>query len=203
MGVEVTNPHQSYGSGTHQCDGCGTLLPPRSLEPPNRDKATSLAVKFLRRDHLCFRIGEFVNCGERGARCGEQQDPCQRRERQHLFIGGKGSTRLCCAYSPNTRWSFGDCFARQSPFSLRGNQAITRGRADTHHETTTQKRTWPRTKPSVSQLQSGAYELYSACRMRINGRKHLVSTRPSQMLHLGRHVCLNYWLGHICVCISV
>ena len=54
-----------------------------SLEPPNRGKATSLTVKFLRRTHPCFRICKL--CGEREARCGEQSEPRQRRE--NLFIG--------------------------------------------------------------------------------------------------------------------
>jgi hypothetical protein len=84
-----------------------------SLEPPNRGKATSLAVKFLRRAHPCFRICKL--CGEREARRGEQPEPRQRRE--HLFISGKCSTRLCCAYSPTTRWPSGDCFCGETFFS--------------------------------------------------------------------------------------
>ncbi len=131
----------------------------------------------------------------------QQSDLCQRRD--NLFVGGNGSTRLCCTYSPNTRWSSGDFFARWILPFLRGKQERERGRVDTHHETTTQKRTCPRTKSSLSQLQSGDYWLYRPCRMIINVRKHLVSSRSSQMLHLARHVCLNYSLGHIWLCIRV
>ena len=65
----------------------------------------------------------------REARCGEQAEPCKRRE--HLFIGGKGSTRLWCAYSPNTRWPCGDCFARRSLFFERKTSEHARGRSDT------------------------------------------------------------------------
>jgi hypothetical protein len=82
--------------------------------------------------------GICKRCGERESRRGEEQEQCQPRE--HLFIGGKGSTRLCCAYFPITRCPSGDCFARRSLF-LRRKQAIARGRATLHHETITHKRT--------------------------------------------------------------
>jgi hypothetical protein len=104
---------------THQC-----FRP--SLEPPIRGKAKKLAVKFCEGPIAVFRICK--RCGERESRRGEQQEQCQPRE--HLFIGGKGSTRLCCAYFPVTRWPSGDCFARRSLF-LRRKQASARGRADT------------------------------------------------------------------------
>jgi hypothetical protein len=71
-----------------------------------------------------------------------------------------------------------------------------------HQETITQKRMWPRTKPSVTQLQPGAgYLLYRVCHLCINGRKHFTSSRGC--LYLSRHMYLNDWLGHICVCINV
>jgi hypothetical protein len=72
--------------------------------------------------------------------------------------------RIFLQYSVDIRW----LLRVAKPFFLRGKQASARGRADTHHETTTQERTWPRTKPRVVQLQSGVYQLYSTCRMRIN-----------------------------------
>jgi hypothetical protein len=99
-------------------------------------KTEKLAVKFCEGPIAVFRICK--RCGEGESRRGEQQEQCQPRE--HLFIGGKGSTRLCCAYFPNTRWPSGDCFARRSLF-LRRKQASARGRATLHHETITHKRT--------------------------------------------------------------
>ena len=110
------------------------ILPTTSLKPAF--KAKKLAVKFCEGPIAVFRICK--RCGERESRRGEQQEQCQPRE--HLFIGGKGSTRLCCAYFPITRWQSGDCFARRSLF-LRRKQASARGRATLHHETITHKRT--------------------------------------------------------------
>ena len=107
-------------------------------------------------------------------------------------------------YIPPTLDGHAVTASRGESFFFRGKEASTQeGERTLHHETTTQKRTWPRTKPSVAQVQSGVYKRYSACRMSIKGRKHLASCRPSQMLHLARHMCLNYWLGHICICMSV
>ena len=114
---------------THQC-----FRP--SLEPPNRGKAKKLAVKFCEEPIAVFRICK--RCGERESRRGEQQEQCQPRE--HLFIGGKGSTRLCCAYFPITRWTSGDCFTRRT-FSCEESNRAREGEWTLHHETITHKRT--------------------------------------------------------------
>jgi hypothetical protein len=47
----------------------------------------------------------------------EVDDAVYRQE--HLFIGGKGSTRLYCGYSPNTRWPSVDFFRGETFFPVR------------------------------------------------------------------------------------
>ncbi len=79
-------------------------------------------------------------------------------------------------YIPPTLGGHAVTASRGDSFFLRGKQvSVQEGERTLHHETTTQKRTWPRTKPSVVQLQSGVYKRYNACRISIKGRKHLVS----------------------------
>ena len=116
------------------------LDPPMSSGPLSNHQTVvnprGSRLNFCEEPIAVFRICK--RCGERESRRGEQQEQCQPRE--HLFIGGKGSTRLCCAYFPITRWPSGDCFARRSLF-LRRKQASARGRATLHHETITHKRT--------------------------------------------------------------
>jgi hypothetical protein len=56
----------------------------------------------------------------------------------------------------SSRWSL--FFLRGKKRAWEGERSVVEWRCDTlHHETTTQKRTWSRTKPSVSHLQSGEY----------------------------------------------
>ena len=53
---------------------------------------------------LNFYEGPIAICkrfGEKESRRGDKKERCQSRE--HLSIGGKGSTRLCYTYSPITR----------------------------------------------------------------------------------------------------
>jgi hypothetical protein len=72
---------------THQC-----FRP--SLDHQTVVKRRSSRLNFWEGPIAVFRICKRY--GERESRRGEQQEQCQPRE--HLFIGGKGSTRLCCAY---------------------------------------------------------------------------------------------------------
>jgi hypothetical protein len=73
---------------THQC-----LC--TSLEPPISGKDTYSRLNFSE-----GHIPLSKSCKEREAPRGEQTEPCPRRV--PLFIGGKGSTRLCCTHSPDT-----------------------------------------------------------------------------------------------------
>jgi hypothetical protein len=76
---------------------------------------------------------------------------------QHLFICGKGSTRLCCVYSPILGGHPVTATEAKPFFPWEESKRVWEGERTLHHETTTQKRTWPRTKPSVAQVQSGVY----------------------------------------------
>jgi hypothetical protein len=84
-------------------------------------------------------------------------------------------------------------------FSWEENKRTREGERTLHHETITQKRTWPRTKLSVVQIQSGAYQLYNACRLYINGRKQQKRQIPLRWfcITLGTTTLDGWWCNHM------
>ena len=55
-------------------------------------------------------VSEFCSARREGSLGWREEKPELCPCREHIFIGGKGSSRPCCAYSPIPRWPSGDCF---------------------------------------------------------------------------------------------
>jgi hypothetical protein len=140
---------------SHQFE-TSVLEPPMSFSPlSNHQTVVKPRASRLNFYEGPILVSEFENCAERG-KLGVESSQSR---------ASAGSTCLSvakvppdyAAHIPPILGGHPVTASAAKPFFLRGKQASVRGRADTHHETTTQKRKLPRTKPSVAQLQSGVY----------------------------------------------
>ncbi len=154
-----------------------------SLEPPNRGKTTSLAVKFLRRAHPCFRICKLW--GERESRVGESS---QNRVRT-------GSTCLSVAKVPPDYVVYIPPILGGHPVTASAAKPFFPERKSSECER--ENGHSPRddhTETKVSTYETECVTDPVRCLLTVHrmsneqGRKHLASSRSPQTLHLARHV---------------